>query len=445
MDRTIHRGAHDPLRPSPGQTSFPFQLLIAFFVFVMLLYANIELLPGTGAAATFKDILIALAGAGLVFGVNHYANSIGAEPAARGDPMAILVSTAGFALTATLVGTMSFAGMTIGLADRAELDRHGRDLAAAVARSGQAHMQTLVATMKSAGVDFGTQAAGERNEGTTTGKKSKPGAREPVADFFGRMQGRMKTAVESLEGIDRQKADAIKSMKTLVDSYAKTSSDETLSRADRRHKLQTIDGEIRSGLASLDTEKAKGIARTLLAELRKPVVADAGTPDLRRGLDVAKEAASAHAGRLEELLSQIGGGHVVAPPFPLPARVTAGFRNLSETWPYAVLSYGLELIGGLSIWLYSVIHYRRIARGEAEGATAVVGANELPTIPQSTESIRLETSPAADQGGIPLGEHPHRLASRARMLEQDSRRTSNGVSKRKLRGDIGNASEEDEP
>ncbi|HRK20134.1 MAG TPA: hypothetical protein PK970_14360, partial [Hyphomicrobiaceae bacterium] len=154
-------------RPSPGQTSFPFQLLIAFFVFVMLLFGNIELLPGTGAAATFKDILIALAGAGLVFGVNHYANSIGAEPAANGDTMAIIVCVAGFVLTATLVGTQSFGGMTTGLADRAELERHGRELAVATAKADQGHLQLLVATMKSAGVDFGSQASGERHEGKT--------------------------------------------------------------------------------------------------------------------------------------------------------------------------------------------------------------------------------------------------------------------------------------
>lgn len=428
---------------SPSVSAFPFQLLITCFVFVMLLYANIELLPGTGAAATAKDILIALAGAGLVFGVNHYATAIGAKPAADGDPMALIVSVSGFILTAILVGTMSFAGMTVGLSERAALDRHSRDLAVAVSKAGPSETQTLISIMKSAGADFGSQASGERQEGRTTGKKSKPGGREPVADFYVQMHGRIKTATVSLEETERQNAEAIKALKTHVDTFAKTTADETLNRAERRQKLQRIDGDVRSRLGSLDTKMASGILRATLAEMRTPVVADAGTPDLRRGLEVAKEVSSAHAARLEEQLSTLDGDPAAVPPFPEPARVTAGFRNLAETWPYAVLSYGLELIGGFSIWLYTVIHHRTCAREEVTFDRPKVAAPETTACTSvASNSFRLEASRDHEGPDVLLGVHPHRQASKARMLEQDSGRAANGTSRRKMRNDADQPSEE---
>lgn len=398
--------------PTPQTYAAPLQVAIAFTAFIMVLYGNTEVLPGTGPAVTFKCIFIALSVGLLVGGFNANATRFGAPRAAAGSALAIAVCVGGYIVTSALVGTMSFAGMTITMAERSELEAHGRYLAAVSARMTRSTGNDVIAQLKTIKDGFGTEASGEQVGGTATRRPSKAGAPQPVTDYFRHMESRVAAVIVQLTSAEREAVQSAQRVKSLLADYGKVVGDETLSRTERRAKLQKLDTGIREQLTASASISPRALATSLVSELRNSVVADAGSAQLQRGLEVAKAAAAGHAERLEKLLDEAGEPAPVLPSFPAPAQVTAGFRNLVETWPYALLAYGLELIGGGFLWLFAVLHER--GRRPADGAVAERGRGLQDLVPASpVAGGELISDPPAE---TPLGPHPHRIAAKGRKI-----------------------------
>ncbi|MEO1141829.1 MAG: hypothetical protein AAFW66_05740, partial [Pseudomonadota bacterium] len=105
-------------------------------------------------------------------------------------------------------------------------------------------------------------------------------------------------------------------------------------------------------VSELQTVVPTAMVRDVVAELRSLPV-----PQARRGGVDLRTRVKGHADSIEEALKRVERTTTVLPPFPPPAGLGDGWKNIDRYWIYAVLAYGFEL-AVLFAWILTVLEMR---------------------------------------------------------------------------------------
>ncbi|MBU2580259.1 MAG: hypothetical protein KJ622_00880 [Alphaproteobacteria bacterium] len=325
------------------------------------------IVPGSGVAHNANVLLVGVSTFAISYIVNKTLFHTGSKLAATGNKPTIALSAGWFATMAGVFGTISFTGLSHEIVEGAKL----RDPAAAMSRAARevgettAAAKRVVPLISSARGDMQAIASCEENSGCVSGRRgrgSEVAALEALSAKF--------ASVEKLYGqADRKQADLAAKLQKLASSY-----EEQLTRGgvggQSRSKLLAIYDQAQGLATELANVVPTSAANGLANEMRRLAV---GTPAGGR-IDVGARL-RAHADQIEDAIAGIMVTSVTLPPFPPPSGMASGWERIEETWPLALLLFGLE---GVLIVLWAMLVFdirarlaalrqkNRLAKGEHE-------------------------------------------------------------------------------
>ena len=309
---------------------------VSFCIFLSVLLGLHTCLPGDHTSRQILVFFVPVAIGGLSYIANKAAFHYGAKLAASGDRFAIALMLIWFLLMSSVVGTISFAGVSYELVEAAKAREPVQYMIDAKRRVSEAAetAKRVLPLISSGEADIAGIKSCEARVGCVSGRSG---------------QGRMVARLDSLSGrfkiveaaYSKAESTRKKSVKEFEDLIAKYEAVLNESGGIGPHRAKLV--EIYSKAESLVTQLANSVptstTKALISELRSTE-----TPQPLPGRINVGARLLGHAERLEEALDDIAPITVALPPFPPPSGLTVGWERLDLTAPLAVVLFGLEAI-----------------------------------------------------------------------------------------------------
>lgn len=287
----------------------------------------------------------------------------------------------------------------------------------------------------------------------STGGLSGAAAQGVLADAIRKDAERLRAVQAEIAGTRERIADEISRIDAATDKMRSALADRTMTLADRRTRMQRHGDEARSAVIAVAALTPVAPLQALADQLMGPQIEPrwSARPEIRKSQEEGFRKLKSELKRLGKLLAHQASDLALSVKVPVPiydpetpsVLVVKHAAALTSIFAFAIALDTLPLVlFGVACVLYDAARRRNEPVLSPPIAPPVAVADDTASISQPTESIRLEAASADDRDEVPVGPHPHRLASRARMLEEGGGRTANGNSKRKLRNDFNGSDEE---
>ena len=330
-----------------------------------------ELIDTNGISGTFKVFLMGGAAAFVSGVVNHFAIKFGCELAARGFKAAAVASLVPMFAVGVSAATVGYTGLAVGKINELAKQQHGRDLAL-YGEAANAHVSQLIKLkpiIDAASKDISSGLACEDREGClSSGKSGRGTTYRIVAPFAARAN---EISVQS-EKAEKFRSHQVRKTNKLINEYFELLNGSDLPLDERNRSLVRKSSEIKVEASALRESLPVLLFESYAGELNQGVQITGRSESTQNVNTMLHRNGRAIGSALESLRPDSS----VSPAFPLDATVSDAIKWLPNLWPLAILTFSIELLIPVSLWLFAYLGtiweiFKREHQTRLEGETNV--------------------------------------------------------------------------
>lgn len=315
---------------------------------IMLGLAVPELIGAATSLQYAKAILIAIAGMVVAFGVTKLAVDKGAPLAAANISGSVITSVLSILIVGSGLFAATYAGLTRERTDQLRLAEHGEHLTQfvndrneIVSNAGQ--IGPAIGVVEN---DIKGKASCEVARACISGRG---GGYGPIARILEEKAIRAQGIREAFEAGSSERVAILENLTHLLDDFKATLGNSELSLSDQRTELRRIDAQIGQTISELDNALPIGLLGAYANELERGAQS-AGNADTTR---VVNALLRDHGAALNAIISSNDEAQIAKPAFPADTGVSDTFLYIDRFIPIAAITFVVELVLPLTLWLYT--------------------------------------------------------------------------------------------
>lgn len=315
---------------------------------ILLAFAAPTLVTGTGMMFVAKCFILAVGGAVVSWGVNHFAIRRGAPLFAKGYVAVGVVAVVSVLAVGAGIWTATYSGFTRGDVEQLRLDRHGADVARHVGDVRSAMRARMEAGLLVDGIrsDFGQKYACEIANACVSGRGSGEG---PTSREIGALlaqastlSGQIDEARIVFEVRDRALGEALGAYQQLIGNQGGGI-------GERRRRLHAAHATLADAIGDLRSTLPLGLLSGY-AETLKAGTVIAGRIEASERLTKVMRG---HGDTLSKTLADLPIGPTGLPALPPKAGVSDTFAHIGHFLPVAAVTAAIDLVVPICLWIYA--------------------------------------------------------------------------------------------
>jgi len=353
-DKRANNTSPQPVRLPRRKLPHFIQVMLPLAVVIsglMLGMAMPQLLIGDGLWLAAKSGLIALGAMIVAYSVNRMAIERGAALATIGYWSAFAASIASMVIVGGGLFAATFSGLVLVDVERLRLQDYGRAAIEYVETRSRAAAQAgrIGPVMGAIVADLEQKHDCEIARSCISGRGN--GGNGPVARALAQTLGRAQAILPEIERGTAARSDILERINASIGNYQSVLSDDAMDRDQKRRELQSIDARLRQSVSELD----EAVPVALLVSYARALENGASIPARPAATRRLSAILRGHGEVLEGVLKSVPRDPGAAPSFPGQTGVGDTLDYLAHFAPIAAITFVVELVFPLTLWLYTYL------------------------------------------------------------------------------------------